>query len=98
MLNNRNEVISVLPIREFNGGYMKKTYNEMIEEQLNDIKSRVKLEHGDGKVPATYPEPFKTEWEKTYAKKKWSAEYPIDAGNIEDFAKFCLESGGFEIC
>ena len=75
-----------------------KAYNEMIEEQLNDIKSRVKLEHGDGKVPATYPEPFKTEWEKTYAKKKWSAEYPIDAGNIEDFAKFCLESGGFEIC
>ena len=32
MLNNKNEVISVLPIRNFNGGYMKKTYKEMIEE------------------------------------------------------------------
>ena len=32
MLNNRNEVISVLPIRNFNGGYMKKTYKEMIED------------------------------------------------------------------
>ena len=32
MLNNRNEVISVLPIRKFNGGYMKKTYKEMIED------------------------------------------------------------------
>ena len=32
MLNNKNEVISVLPIRNFNGGYMKKTYKEMIED------------------------------------------------------------------
>jgi len=32
MLNNKNEVISVLPIRNFNGGYMKKTYNELIED------------------------------------------------------------------
>ena len=32
MLNNKNEVISVLPIRNFNGGYIKKTYKEMIED------------------------------------------------------------------
>ena len=32
MLNNKNEVISVLPIRNFNGDYMKKTYKEMIED------------------------------------------------------------------
>ena len=32
MLHNKNEVISVLPIRNFNGGYMKKTYKEMIED------------------------------------------------------------------
>ena len=32
MLNNKNEAISVLPIRNFNGGYMKKTYKELIEE------------------------------------------------------------------
>ena len=32
MLNNKNEVISVLPIRNFNGVYMKKTYKEMIED------------------------------------------------------------------
>ena len=32
MLNNKNEVISVLPIRNFNGGYMKKTYNELIKD------------------------------------------------------------------
>ena len=32
MLNNKNYVISVLPIRNFNGAYMKKTYKEMIED------------------------------------------------------------------
>jgi len=32
MPNNKNEVISVLPIRNFNGGYMKKTYKELIED------------------------------------------------------------------
>ena len=32
MSNNKNEVISVLPIRNFNGAYMKKTYKEMIED------------------------------------------------------------------
>ena len=32
MLNNKNEVVSVLPIRNFNGGYMKKTYKELIED------------------------------------------------------------------
>ena len=32
LLNNKNEVISVLPIRNFNGGYMKKTYKELIED------------------------------------------------------------------
>ena len=32
MLNNKNEIVSVFPIRNFNGGYMKKTYTELIEE------------------------------------------------------------------
>ena len=32
MLNNKNEVISVLPIQNINGGYIKKTYAELIEE------------------------------------------------------------------
>ena len=32
MLNNKNDVVSVLPIRNFDGGYMKKTYRELIED------------------------------------------------------------------
>jgi len=36
MLNNKNEVISVLPIRNINGSYMIKTYREMIEDISQD--------------------------------------------------------------
>jgi len=32
MLNNKNEVVSVLPIQNVNGGYNQKTYAELIEE------------------------------------------------------------------
>ena len=32
MLNNKNEVVSVLPIRNVSGAYMTKTYTELIEE------------------------------------------------------------------
>ena len=32
MLNNKNENVSLLPKRNFDGGYLKKTYTEMIEE------------------------------------------------------------------
>jgi len=41
MLNDKNEVISVLPIRNINSGYMKKTYKEMIEDispdEINEL-------------------------------------------------------------
>ena len=32
MLNNKNEVLCVLPTRNVSGGYMKKTYKELIED------------------------------------------------------------------
>jgi hypothetical protein len=30
--------------------------------------------------------------------KPWVANYPFDVGNVECFAEFCEESGGFTIC
>ena len=75
-----------------------KAHNEIIEEELENIKKACKKEHGKDLVPAKYPEPYNTQWNETYAKKDWNASYPFDRENIEDFAKFCLESGGFSIC
>ena len=29
---------------------------------------------------------------------EFAKSYPFDVDNVKDFAKFCIESGGFEIC
>ena len=34
----------------------------------------------------------------TGLKDDWAKSYPFDAENVRNFAKFCLESGGFTIC
>ena len=35
---------------------------------------------------------------ETGKSRNFSKSYSFDVDNVEDFAKFCLESGGFEIC
>ena len=35
---------------------------------------------------------------KTGERDDWATSYPFDVRNVEEFAKFCLESGGFSIC
>ena len=36
--------------------------------------------------------------ESTGLKDDWAKSYPFDVENVRNFAKFCLESGGFTIC
>ena len=45
------------------------------------------------------------EYADRYAKEQeqlddddWNKSYPFSVENVEYFAKFCLESGGFQIC
>ena len=75
-----------------------KAHNDEIKEQQDEIRDKVHKEHGKDVAPANYPEPYYTEWHNLQKQEQWSAHYPFDKENIEDFAKFCLESGGFEIC
>jgi len=35
---------------------------------------------------------------KTGKRDDWAASYPFYVENVEEFARFCLESGGFSIC
>ena len=72
--------------------------NEIIQEELNDLKKLVIKECGEDLVPSDYPEPFNERWNEIYGRKKWQSDYPFDKRNVENFAKFCLQSGGFEIC
>ena len=39
-----------------------------------------------------------TNCNKTGKTKSFDSHYPFDVDNVERFARFCLESGGFEIC
>ena len=75
-----------------------KAHNEIIQEELNDLKKLVIKECGEDLVPSDYPEPFNERWNEIYGRKKWQSDYPFDKRNVENFAKFCLQSGGFEIC
>tara|TARA_B100000470_G_scaffold129336_1_gene100065 strand:+ start:2673 stop:3308 length:636 start_codon:yes stop_codon:yes gene_type:complete len=75
-----------------------KVHNDDIEQELTKIQDACKKEHGKDIVPANYPEPYKSQWNKMYAKRDWDSSYPFDKGNVEAFAEFCLQSGGFEIC
>ncbi len=73
-------------------------HNKEVKAEMDKVSEACKKEHGEDLVPANYPEPYKSEWNELHAKEKFSAHYPFDRGNIENFAKFCLDSGGFEIC
>ena len=35
---------------------------------------------------------------KTGKRDDWATSYPFDVENMKEFARFCLESGGFSIC
>ncbi len=73
-------------------------HNAGVQKELDKITKECKKKHGDNLVPRDYPEPYKTQWNDAYAKKSWSSDYPFNKENISNFAKFCLNSGGFEIC
>ena len=76
-----------------------KAHNELVQEELDKIKETVVKALGDENIaPVDYPKPYKDKWDEVYARKKWASDYPFDKENVEDFAKFCLDSGGFEIC
>jgi len=49
-------------------------------------------------VPADYPEPHRADWDNLQSQRKWESSYPFEIDNVREFAEFCEQSGGFEIC
>ena len=84
--------------RGFMPGFKQKPLKKRKMNMAIDITKDCQDMHGKDLVPAHFPEPFKTSWDKMYATKMWDSDYPFRRDNIEDFAKFCLQSGGFTIC
>ena len=71
--------------------------NKAIEEIKKEIARKVKKKFGE-LVPNEYPEPYKKQWLEAQKAEDWSAHYPFDKDVVMRFAKFCEESGGFQIC
>ena len=69
-----------------------KVHNDSVEKQMDKISKKCKKEHGKDLAPKDYPEPYKTQWNEKYATKSWDDSYPFNKENVENFAKFCLES------
>ena len=73
-------------------------WNQEVRAEMDKISKECKDKHGQDLVPANYPEPYNTQWQEAYSKENWSANYPYSKENIENFATFCKQSGGFQIC
>ena len=73
-------------------------HNKEVRAEMDKISKECKDKHGSDLVPADYPEPYNTQWQEAYSKENWDASYPFSKENIKDFATFCMQSGGFQIC
>ena len=80
---------------------MKKAqaHNKEIEKKHKELRKIVERHTGKKDlVPNDYPEPFNSQWNDIQKLTNYEAHYPFSVENVKDFAKFCRESGGFEIC
>jgi len=76
-----------------------KLHNLEVQKKHDELKMIVKKKTGkDNLAPADYPEPFNSQWNDIQKLTNYEAHYPFSVENVKDFAKFCRESGGFEIC
>jgi len=76
-----------------------KLHNLEVAKKHDELQKIVKERTGkDNLVPADYPEPFNSQWNDIQKMTDYGAHYPFSVENVKDFAKFCRESGGFEIC
>ena len=75
-----------------------KADNEELQKEMDKVTNKCHKEHNKNLVPANYPEPYYSQWKELQGKHNWDGDYPFNADNVKGFAKFCQESGGFDIC
>ena len=75
-----------------------KKHNEKIQEKIDAHNEEMKKKYGKDVAPKDYNEKDKWKWEELYHQQDWTAHYPPSRDSIMRFARFCEESGGFEVC
>lgn len=76
-------------------------HNKEIEKAQAILNEVVRLEVGDTSdwmAPINFPEHHKKQWERLMSNRKIQGMYPFSVENVREFANFCYQSGGFEIC
>lgn len=72
-------------------------HNEEVDKELSAFNEEMKKKHGNI-VPRDYPKEDKDKWDAIYNKSDRSGMYPFSVSNVEYFAEFAEQSGGFKIC
>ena len=73
--------------------------NEKLNEQKEALNEIAITMTGDKDiVPMNYPDKLKKKFDALLDERNWAASYPINRDNIENFAEFAEQSGGFSIC
>ena len=73
-------------------------YNEKVEKELEEHTKQVQTKmKNDNLAPKDFPKADHDKWEKIYRKRNHDGSYPFSVENVEEFAEFCENSGGFSI-
>jgi len=76
-----------------------KKHNEMIEQEKKALDEiAVEMTGNKDIAPIDYPKDLKKKFDELMDKRDWASSYPINRENIESFARFAEQSGGFSIC
>ena len=75
-----------------------RVHNKIVDNELDVFQEKMKSKYHANIVPAEYNEKDREKWDSIYSKRSWASSYPPSRDLIMEFATFCEESGGFEIC
>ena len=101
-----SECGDILTKKDWETGHYNDAH-EITEEKASAIGKRLKelIDDGSAKKYCDLYELNRKEAEENNKDKKcgskgydWAESYPLYLENIQDYATFCSESGGFEIC
>jgi hypothetical protein len=72
-------------------------HNDKVEKELKKHCQEVCKRVGKDLAPKDFPKKDHDKWEKIYNKRNSDGSYPFSVKNVEEFAEFCENSGGFSI-
>lgn len=73
-------------------------HNDKVEKELEEHTKQVQTKmKNDNLAPKDFSKADHDKWERIYRKKNHDGSYPFSVENVEEFAEFCENSGGFTI-